>query len=316
MGASDERRNAAAEIDRRRLFQRSAAAIAAASFAATPRASAAARANPMTPIAMPKPVPAKEGVAQLPGTKLFYWDTGGNGPPVVLLHPATGSALIWGYQQPEFARAGYRVIGYSRRGYNGSDAVAKDNPGTASGDLHALAEFLKLGKFHLLGSAAGGGIAVDYALSHPDRLLSLVVACAVGGVEDESYVTLTTSIRPKGFDDLPAEFREVGPSYRAANPDGTKAWAELEKKAVTGNRFGPRNANRITFAKLATLAPPTLVIAGDADLAVPPSVARLYAEHIPNAEVVIVPECGHSAYWERPDLFNRAVLDFFGRHRS
>ncbi len=313
MSASDEN-GSAAEVDRRRLFLQTAAAIAAASYATS--ANPATRADPMMPIPMPEPVPAKEGVGELAGTKLFYRDTGGNGQPVVLLHPATGSALIWGYQQPVFAKAGHRVIAYSRRGYNGSDAVVKENPGTPSGDLHALAEFLNLRKFHLLGSAAGGAIAVDYALSHPDRILSLVVACAVGGVEDESYVKLTTGIRPKGFDDLPAEFRELGPSYRAANPDGTKAWAALERKAVTGNRFGPMNANRITFAKLATLKVPAMVMAGDADLAVPPSVARAYADHIPNAEVVIVPECGHSAYWERPDVFNRAVLDFIGRHRG
>ncbi|HYM19219.1 MAG TPA: alpha/beta hydrolase [Micropepsaceae bacterium] len=301
-------------LDRRSLLQ-AGTAVAATSFIAAP-ARTATRVDPMTPIPIPTQVPSREGVAQVAGTKLFYRDTGGMGQPVVLLHPATGSALIWSYQQPVFVRAGYRVIAYSRRGYNGSDAVDKSNPGTPSGDLAALTDYLKLGKFHLLGSAAGGGIAVDYALSHPDRLHSLVVACAVGGVEDESYLKLTSEIRPKGFDDLPAEFRELGPSYRAANPEGTKIWAELESKAVTGNRFGPRNANKITFAKLATLTVPTLVMAGDADLAVPPSVARAYAEHIPRADVVIVPECGHSAYWERPDIFNRAVLDFFSKHRG
>src|SRR5215831_6960294 len=301
-------------VDRRSVLQ-AGDAIAATSFIVVP-ARAAARTDPMMPIPIPVQAPAKEGVAQVAGTKLFYWDTGGTGQPVVLLHPATGSALIWSYQQPVMVRAGYRVIAYSRRGYNGSDAVDRSNPGTPSGDLAALADYLKLPKFHLLGSAAGGGIAVDYALSHADRLHSLVVACAVGGVEDESYLKLTSEIRPKGFDDLPAEFRELGPSYRAANPEGTRLWAELENKAVTGNRFGPQNANRITFARLATLTVPTLVMAGDADLAVPPSVARSYAEHIPGADVVIVPECGHSAYWERPDFFNRAVLGFFQKHRG
>ena len=41
----------------------------------------------------------------------------GGGQPIVLLHPATGSGLIWAYQQPAFVKAGYRVIAYSRRGY-------------------------------------------------------------------------------------------------------------------------------------------------------------------------------------------------------
>src|SRR5262245_15721671 len=73
-------------------------------------------ANPMRPIPIPAQVSAKDGVAQLPDSRLWYWDTGGQGVPIVLLHPATGSALIWGYQQPVLAKAGYRVIAFSRRG--------------------------------------------------------------------------------------------------------------------------------------------------------------------------------------------------------
>ena len=73
------------------------------------------------------------------------------------------------------AKAGYRVIGYSRRSYYGSDPLPKENPGVASEDLHNLIEFLGIRKFHIVGSAAGGGVAADYAVSHPDRLLSLVI---------------------------------------------------------------------------------------------------------------------------------------------
>ena len=48
--------------------------------------------------------------------KLWYWDTGGPGEVVVFLHPGSGSAEFFAYQQPVFAKAGYRVISYSRRG--------------------------------------------------------------------------------------------------------------------------------------------------------------------------------------------------------
>ena len=280
------------------------------------RAGAAMIAEPMTPIPMPPQVPAKEGVAALPGTRLAYWDTGGNGEAIVLLHPATGTARIWGYQQPVFAKAGYRVIAYSRRGYGGSDPVPKENPGTAAGDLNALADFLGLRKFHLAGSAAGGGIAVDYALSHPERLSSLVIACAVGGVEDKDWLEFADRIRPNGFADMPAPFRELSPSYRAANPEGTAQWAALEHGAITGNRVGQKPANSINWARLAGMKVPALVIGGDADLSVPPPMLRMYASHIPGAELAIVPEVGHSLYWERPDLFNRALLGFFAKHRG
>src|SRR5262245_20819594 len=132
--------------------------------------------DPMIAVPIPEQVPAKEGMAELPGTRLGYWDTDGSGEPIVLLHPASGSALIWLYQQPVFAKAGYRVIAYSRRNYYNSDLAPEDNPGTASGDLHDLVELLGIKKFHLLGSAAGGSVAADYALSHPDRLRSLTVS--------------------------------------------------------------------------------------------------------------------------------------------
>ena len=122
--------------------------------------------DPMVAVPIPNQVPAKEGMAEFPDTRLGYWDTGGSGEPVVFLHPASGSALIWLYQQPVFAKAGYRVIAYSRRNYYNSDSAPEDNPGTGSGDLQNLIKFLGLEKFHLVSSAAGGSVAADYALSH------------------------------------------------------------------------------------------------------------------------------------------------------
>jgi pimeloyl-ACP methyl ester carboxylesterase len=132
--------------------------------------------DPMIPVPIPEQVAANEGMADLSGTRLGYWDTGGGGEPIVLLHPASGSALVWLYQQPVFAKAGYRVIAYSRRNYYNSDLAPENDPGAASADLQHLVEFLRLDKFHLVGSAAGGSVAADYALSHPERLLSLTVS--------------------------------------------------------------------------------------------------------------------------------------------
>jgi pimeloyl-ACP methyl ester carboxylesterase len=265
-------------------------------------------------VPLPAPVPAKEALATLPDTRLWYWDTGGEGIPVVLVHPATGSALIWGYQQPAFAKAGYRVIGYSRRSYYGSDPLPKESPGVASEDLHNLIEFLGIRKFHAVGSAAGGGIAADYAVSHPDRLLSLVINSNPAGLSGGDIVKTYESLRPKGFEGMPADFRELGPSYRAANPAGVKTWLELEHKAVTSNPFRQKAANVITEATLQRLPLPTLLITGEADLYSPPALIRMVAAQIPNSEVVIVREAGHSSYWEQPEEFNRAVLDFLARH--
>jgi pimeloyl-ACP methyl ester carboxylesterase len=271
-------------------------------------------ADPMAPVAVPAQVPAREGLAPLSDTRLWYWDTGGEGTPVVLLHPASGSGLIWGYQQPVLAKAGYRVIGYSRRSYYNSDPIVKGRPGIGSVDLQSLIDYLGLGKVHLVASAAGGSIAVDYALSHPDRLLSLTVADNSAGVLDGEIARIAASIRATGFDDMAVEFRELGPSYRAANPEGTRIWTELAHKAVTGGEARQMRANEVTTARIDGIKVPTLLITGAADLIAPPSIMRMLARHIAGSEIVIAPESGHSTYWEQPELFNRSVLGFMAKH--
>jgi pimeloyl-ACP methyl ester carboxylesterase len=248
------------------------------------------------------------------GARLAFWDTQGPGAPVVFLHPATGSAHMWLYQQPVFAAAGHRVIGWSRRGHRGSDPVDPGAPGSASDDLLQVLDHLGVARCHLVAAAAGGAIAIDFALSHADRLYSMVIASSVGGVQDADYLAASQSLRPAGFDALPSEFREIGPSYRAANPTGVAAWRELEHGAVTGARLGQKVRNHITFAALESLRVPVLLMSGDADLWMPPALTRRYAAHLPAAELLVVPEVGHAIYWEAPATFNAEVLAFIGRH--
>jgi pimeloyl-ACP methyl ester carboxylesterase len=269
--------------------------------------------DPMIPVPIPEQVSAKEGMAELPGTRLGYWDTGGAGEPIVLLHPASGSALIWLYQQPVFAKAGYRVIAYSRRNYYNSDLAPADNPGTASGDLQNMIEFLRLEKFHLVSSAAGGSVAADYALSHPERLLSLTVSSNNLAAANGYIAEAAAKIRTKEWDDLPRWFRELGPSYRAANPAGVQKWIELNHKSETGKGARQKLVNVVTPEKLETLKVRTLLMTGAADMFTSPSIMRMIARHVPDNEVVIAPECGHSIYWEHPEFFNRTVLGFLGR---
>src|SRR2546428_5318981 len=228
------------------------------------------------------------------------------------LHPATGSALIWGYQQPVLAKAGYRVIAFSRRGYYNSAPFDPNNPGIGSEDLRHLADVLGLGRFHVVASAAGGSIASDFAFSYQDRLLSLTISSNSFGVRDGDIAKAAAFIRPKGWEQMPAEFREIGPSYRAVNPEGVKAWIELEHKALIGREFRQTLKNEITQARLKGLKLPTLLIAGTADMSTPPSISRMIAAEIPNSRLALMPEAGHSTYWEQPEIFNRAVLDFIG----
>ncbi len=256
----------------------------------------------------------RETYAELPGVRLWYKDTGGSGVPVVFLHSNTGSSQNWDHQIPPFTAAGYRVIAYDRRGWGRSVTQPGAQAGTAADDLHALINFLHVDRFHLIGTAGGGFVAFDYALSFPQQLRSLIVANSIGGVQDEDYLELGRRLRPPQFDALPPELRELGPSYRAADPEGTRRWIELEHVSRQSGSAAQPFRNRMTFAMLESIRVPTLLITGDSDLYAPPPLLRMFSSRIKGSQSLVVPEAGHSAYWEKPEVFNRAVLDFIRRH--
>jgi pimeloyl-ACP methyl ester carboxylesterase len=258
-----------------------------------------------------------EGFVDVPGAKIFYEDSGGAGVPVIFLHAYTGNADVWEYQIPAFTRVGYRFIAYDRRGYGRTVAHANGPASTGADDLLALIDHLRIDKFHLVGTAGGGFIAVDFAISYPQRLRSFTLLCSTAGVQDKDYVDASRRMRPGGFEKMPNSFLELSPSYRFANPDGVARWSEFETKNRAPEAVrGPAqpNRNRITLAMVEGIRIPTLVIAGDADLYAPPVLMRKIADRIQGAQFTALPEAGHSVWWEAPDEFNRTVLTFLAKH--
>jgi pimeloyl-ACP methyl ester carboxylesterase len=273
------------------------------------------------PTTLPAQAVAHEAYVELPGARIFYIDTGGSGVPVVFLHAATGSSRVWEYQIPAFTAAGYRVVAFDRRGW-GRTVVDAAGPQTATlipsaaDDLRGVLDHLGITRAHLVGTAAGAFVALDFALSFPERVRSLVIANTIGGVQDADFLELGRRLRPPQFDALPPEFRELGPAYRAANAEGTKRWMELEKISRPEGVRTPAQPtrNRLTLSLLESIRLPALLLTGGADLYAPPPVMRLFAARIANSEFLVVPEAGHSTYWEQPEVFNRAVLNFAGKH--
>jgi len=222
----------------------------------------------------------QERYAELPGVRLWYKDTGGGGVPIVVLHSNTGSSQNWEHQIPAFTAAGYRLIAYDRRGFGRSMTQPGAPAGTAADDLQALMKSLGIERFHLFGTAGGGFVAFDYALSFPAQLRSLVVANSIGGVQDENYLEMGRRLRPPQFDAMPPELRELGPSYRAADPDGTRRWVELEHMSRQPGAPAQPLRNRMTFSMLESIQVPTLLITGDADMYAPPPVLRMFTSRI------------------------------------
>jgi len=213
-----------------------------------------------------------------------------------------------------FTSAGYRFIAFDRIG-QGRSTPAPTAPDDARPELEQLMDHLSLPRAHLVGVAAGGGVALEYVLARPQRVASVTVANSIGNVQDPDYLALGRRLRPPEFDRLPLELRELGPSYRAASPQGVRRWLEL---STSGQQSSASQSGGVpvpvTFAALGELRVPALLLTGDADLYTPPSVLRLFKEHMPRADVVIVQDSGHAANWENPEVFNRAVLRFLRKH--
>jgi pimeloyl-ACP methyl ester carboxylesterase len=205
---------------------------------------------------IPPQAPMTEGTADLGTTKLWYWDTGGTGEAVVFLHPGSGSGEFYPHQQPVFAKAGYRAISYSRRGQNKSETGSDADTYFAADDLLNLMTYLKIDKFHAVGNALGGYIGLDIAMSHPDRLRSLTLACSMMGISEPEFAKVLQSLRPKAFGDLPMEVKELGPSYRAAKPRGCRGVEEIARSV--------RNAQPRPAAQQVHLADPRHAEGADA----------------------------------------------------
>jgi pimeloyl-ACP methyl ester carboxylesterase len=254
--------------------------------------------------------------AELAGVKLWFTDTGGVGTPIVLLHANTGTSESWQPQVTSFVREGYRVIAFDRRGWGKSvaDPTTGPQPSSVADDLDALADHLKLDKFHLVGVAGGGFVSIDYGAWRPHRLRSLVVAASTGQFGEKEMQDFTARIEIPELRKLPAVYREVGPSYRGANPEGTKRWIEIDEHAQQPGAAAQPLRTPNTFAKLEQLTMPVLVMAADADLLAPPALMRAWAAHLQNHEWAMVPDSGHAIAWEHADVFNASVLAFVKRH--
>ena len=122
-----------------------------------------------------------ERTIQVPGGRL-YGVAEGAGPPIVLLHAAIVDSRVWDPFVPLLTDAGYRAIRYDARGFGGS--VTEDVEFSRVDDLLAVVDAFGIERAALVGNSQGGQIALDVAVSRPDRDAALVqLASGIGGLD-------------------------------------------------------------------------------------------------------------------------------------
>ena len=234
----------------------------------------------------------------------------------MLSHPLSQGSAIWAHQQPVFAAAGYRVVGYSRRGFDRSERGTAEDPGTAIGDFCHLLDALAIDTAHVIGAAAGGGIAMRLAAAHSERVSSLVLAGSIVAPAEPDWLEMYTRLDIKAVKPhVSTAFIELGPSYRASNPEGTARFAALSAEAHRNHPVDQPSGLELNWKAMERTRVPVLLLTGEADLYAPPALQRLMAQHLPLHEIATIREVGHAPYWEAPEAFNGLVLDFLRRHR-
>lgn len=274
---------------------------------------------------LPEPISATQGFAKSGEAELWYRDTGGDGEAIILLHPSSLSGHCWGYQERAFSEAGYRVISYSRRGYRGTSVGPGRDTRDAVDDLLGIVDFLKLPRFHLVGTAGGSAVAAGFAARWPDdrRLGSLVVSCALPMFEKSADAEQAIVFPEKflEFRGTPRHLRGLGTSYRDANEVGVAAWKKLNEQA-RGEVNMLDMASMQPFGAISSLSEfgriktPTLYLSGSADLFCTPILMNAFAKATPNSQFAIINGAGHSAFWEAPQEYNNIVMQHIGRARG
>jgi pimeloyl-ACP methyl ester carboxylesterase len=257
------------------------------------------------------------------GGQLFA-ESGGAGPQaIVLLHDGlidgSGFDAMW----PRLCRD-FRVVRYDRRGYGKSPAAR--GPYSQIDDLAAVIASANLERFSLVGFSAGGAIALDYALDHPQSVERLIlVGAAPGGASPSAAAT-----RRENRNFLPILFGNVqgvaanwakDPWYISRGDDAAKA------KALAIWRSHPQNIRHLpvdparpsppALPRLPGLRVPMLLVVGDQDF--PDILANTLSAQalIPNAKRLVVAGAGHALQLERPQQTADLIGDFVrgGRYR-
>ncbi|MEW6567186.1 MAG: alpha/beta hydrolase [Chloroflexota bacterium] len=244
------------------------------------------------------------GTADIHGHRL-YWEACGaaSWPTVLLLHHGLGSSRAWKAQLPALASQGWRAIAYDRWGYGASDPrPALDVPHFESDvrDLRALLDSLQVDRAALIGHSDGGTIALYFAAQSPARVTALVVVAAHIYVEP-SMLPGIQSVAQAFKSDL--RFRQ---GLRRAHGDQAEAvfynWHQ--------GWLRPENLSWDMRPQLRQVKCPTLVLQGELDEHATPRHAQDLAEAVPQAELWLVPGAHHMLPQEKPDEFNRRVIEF------
>jgi proline iminopeptidase len=295
-----------------------------------------AAASCVRPGAAPARIAADSGHVTVPGARLFYKAVG-RGEPIIIVHGGPGMDHAYLFPGMADLARSHRLVFYDQRG--GGRTLGDVSRETVSldlflGDISALADSLRLGRFTLLGHSFGGLLALHYAARHPERLRALVL---MNTVEPGRKFTIAMNDllarRRTAQDSAEMQALMQTDAMRRRDTSAVNAMLRLSFRMLFADRalagrlqlsLDPRTAANMAPVAMnlvgsmgtydfwpvaARVRTPTLILHG-ADDAMPMQMLRELQQKIPGAELVLIERAGHFPYIEQPEATFTAIRRF------
>lgn len=264
------------------------------------------------------------GFADVNGAQLYY-EVAGEGTPFVMVHAGVANNRMWDNEFTHFADK-YKVLRFDMRGYGKSKPV--DGEFNIQDDLETLLETLDIDTpFILMGCSIGGGLAIDFTLTHPTKVKHLIlVGSGPAGLDldaeepEELFAEAEKAFKSGDIDraaeiDTQIWFDGVGRTKDDVDATVRAKALDMDRIALTHYATGLGKHVRKEFDKpaverLGEITTPTLVIVGKNDIEYLRLSADYMEKHLPNPTKVVMDNAAHLPNMEHPEIFRQAIEAF------
>ena len=267
--------------------------------------------------------------AKINGINIYYEIKGRQegAEAVVFLNGLMSSVSGWAFQVPVFEKAGFKILLHDFRGQLLSEKpVEKYTFAQHALDLKELLGQLGIEKIHIISTSYGALVGMRFALDFPAYVKTITMVDALSELDAAFRWVADAWLEILKEGDMPKLFRAAVPAIYSNFYLEKNEKLLREREAMMGKvpkdfieSLGRLVNNTMTNAKiteeLAAIKCPVFLAVGENDQLTPVKFSRLLLAKIPHAEFVIVPDCGHTTIYEKPEVVNSLALGFISKNK-
>ena len=244
----------------------------------------------------------------------LYYEVHGEGPAVVFAHGQGGNHFSFWQQVPAF-RDRYRCITFDHRAFGRSLDLNGGGRQWFAKDVEALLHHLGEDSCAIVAHSMGGRTAIGLTFRTDIRVWGIVLSGTTGGAVNDEARAIQEAHRQSLPPGSTLNDRTLDPAFVAANPTLTFLYREIQRlnpprpadflaPLPTANPRGT-SADRLRESGI-----PVQFLVGANDRIVPAAAIEACHRGIPHSRFAVIPDAGHSIYFEQPEAFNRIIGDF------